>query len=324
MFNLKLRTMSHNLVLRLLFVSLSFAALGCASSTSPNASSSPTGTILFGNTSRVEDAVLGSNTSSILFTGYDPAYTSAGLLIYAVPGLSTSNGTEHIVMSGADGANPQLLVDLKANVDLVQSHPKMSPDGKYVSFNYSSDALQLGTHNGTLIYSSSGAALGYIENAWDASWVPDGSLVLSGSVLPHNGIRWTPQAPGLFKVDKNFTGSTPIGTGLTIPQYPSVSPDGTKVAFAMTGHIWVIGMDGTGLKQVTTGPNSETYSAWSPDGTQLAVISYGTIGLDAGNAMAIVSSNPSTPTTVSASASVWVQDKNNGLINPQGNVDWKR
>ncbi|HEY3875147.1 MAG TPA: hypothetical protein VGM92_06695, partial [Candidatus Kapabacteria bacterium] len=155
-------------------------------------------------------------------------------------------------------------------------------------------------------------------------WAPDGSLILSASITNYDGAISTYLPAGLYKVDKNFTSVTAIGSGLTIPQFPSVSPDGTKISFEMNSHIWVIGMDGTGQKQVTTGPNSETYSDWSPDGSEIATVSYGDVGLSAGNSMAIISSNPSTPTTVSPSASVWVQDKNNGgLLNPQGNVSWK-
>ncbi|MFF0823197.1 hypothetical protein ACFYUR_22770 [Micromonospora haikouensis] len=58
---------------------------------------------------------------------------------------------------------------------------------------------------------------------------------------------------------------------------PSVSPDGTRVAFEQTREgvgswhdIFVVGVDGTGLRQVTDGTNDNRRPTWSPDGTTLA------------------------------------------------------
>jgi Tol biopolymer transport system component len=314
--------MSHHTVTNLFLVFLLFAGIGCKSSTSPS-SSSPSGTLIFGESAGVGEAVIGSNTSSVLFQGYDPSNAPGGKVIYAVGWNYTANGHELIEASSPDGTNTQLLLDLEASVDDEPSNPKMSPDGKYFCFNYSNFAQQLGTHYGTLVYASSGTYLGYVENVWDASWGPDGSLVVSGTVTPYTGVNWTPLQQGLWKVDKAFTTSTPIGTGLTTPQFPCVSPDGTKVSFEMNSHIWMINEDGTGLKQVTTGPNTESYSCWSPDGTEIACVSNGDFGFYVQNAMAIVNSNPSTPTTVSsADASLWVMDNGN-YVEPQSNVAWR-
>lgn len=57
---------------------------------------------------------------------------------------------------------------------------------------------------------------------------------------------------------------------------PSISPDGTKVAFELftTGggnrDVWVMDVDGTDLVQLTTNAAFEGYPAWSPDGTKIA------------------------------------------------------
>jgi hypothetical protein len=204
----------------------------------------------------------------------------------------------------------------------------MSPDGRYVSFNYWEDiSATLGSQYGTLVYNTSdGTPAYYIDSLWDASWAPDGSLILSGSVTSYDEVTRTFWSQGLFKVDKNFTSITPIGTGLTTPQYPSVNPAGTQISFAMNNHIWVMGMDGTGLKQITTGPNAEYSSAWSPEGSTIAAESSGSFPLGSGSSIALVSANPSAPTTVSGSSSVWVQDKNNpyGIVGALGSIDWKK
>lgn len=56
-------------------------------------------------------------------------------------------------------------------------------------------------------------------------------------------------------------------------RYPSVSPDGKKVAFKSDMHkgLWVINIDGTGLTQLTD--VDCMYTAWSPDGRYIAFTS---------------------------------------------------
>lgn len=313
--------MSRIAVFKLFAVSLICMSLGCKSSTAPNSTTSSSGTLIFDQPiDEVADAVLGSNSSSVLFHGDEPSFAPGGRIIWATNWNFSTTGTERIVVSSLDGTNQQTIIDLKGSIESVPAHPKMSPDGRYVSFNYYEDlGATLGTHFGTMVYTSSGVAAYYIDSMWDASWGPDGSLVLSGTITAYSLSSWTPLAQGLFKVDKDFKTIIPIGSGLTTPQFPSVSPNGAKIAFEMNGHIWSIGADGTDLKQVTSGPDNETLSAWSPDGSQLAVISVGS-----GSALAIVSANPSTPTTISVSAPVWVVDKNNGVVAAQGSVDWKK
>jgi Tol biopolymer transport system component len=63
--------------------------------------------------------------------------------------------------------------------------------------------------------------------------------------------------------------------GLASDASPAVSPDGTVVAFQRSvpgesPHIYVVGIDGTGLRRLTEGPAAEIAPAWSPDGTRIA------------------------------------------------------
>jgi Tol biopolymer transport system component len=60
--------------------------------------------------------------------------------------------------------------------------------------------------------------------------------------------------------------------------HPSLSPDGTRVAF--TSHqrdgndeIYVINSDGSNLTRLTNNPGENTAPTWSPDGTQIAFMS---------------------------------------------------
>jgi tricorn protease len=54
------------------------------------------------------------------------------------------------------------------------------------------------------------------------------------------------------------------------PQYPSVSPDGSLIAFAWAGDLWVVGRDGGAATRLTAHAATESRSAWSPDGSMLA------------------------------------------------------
>jgi Tol biopolymer transport system component len=65
-----------------------------------------------------------------------------------------------------------------------------------------------------------------------------------------------------------------VGDPPVVGDYPSFSPDGTKIAFDRNSsrNIFVINSDGTNLQQLTsTGVNSD--AAWSPDGTKIAFTS---------------------------------------------------
>jgi hypothetical protein len=60
---------------------------------------------------------------------------------------------------------------------------------------------------------------------------------------------------------------------LLLPGYfgsPSISPDGTKIAFSSGGEIHIMNTNGTGEYSLTNSPNdSKFYPSWSPDGTRL-------------------------------------------------------
>ena len=63
-------------------------------------------------------------------------------------------------------------------------------------------------------------------------------------------------------------GTTPEGE-------PEWSPDGTRIAFAAAGDIWVMNTNGTARRNLTRTPASETAVAWSPDGKRLAYLHRG-------------------------------------------------
>jgi TolB protein len=58
---------------------------------------------------------------------------------------------------------------------------------------------------------------------------------------------------------------------------PSVSPDGSKVAFASTRdgnmEIYIINIDGSNLRRITNNPAEDSVPTWSPSGQQIAFTS---------------------------------------------------
>ena len=60
---------------------------------------------------------------------------------------------------------------------------------------------------------------------------------------------------------------------------PSLSPDGSQVAFSWKGDIYVKAVGAEQVVQVTKDPAVESWPAWSPDGSQIAFVRNGEVFL---------------------------------------------
>lgn len=60
------------------------------------------------------------------------------------------------------------------------------------------------------------------------------------------------------------------GTTVAMPQFPSISPDGSMIVFAWAGDLWAMDAGGGTAKRLTSHPADEARSAFSPDGSLLA------------------------------------------------------
>jgi eukaryotic-like serine/threonine-protein kinase len=64
-----------------------------------------------------------------------------------------------------------------------------------------------------------------------------------------------------------------------LEEHPSLSPDGSRVAFSWKGDIYVKRLAGDDIFQVTSSPAKESSPAWSPDGRDIAFIREGGVFL---------------------------------------------
>lgn len=74
-----------------------------------------------------------------------------------------------------------------------------------------------------------------------------------------------------------LTASTPRAiadeTNVSLPRYPSVSPDGSLTCFTWRGDLWIAPTTGGAARRLTAHPAEELFSAFSPDGKQIAFTS---------------------------------------------------
>ncbi|MGH2554820.1 MAG: TolB family protein [Actinomycetota bacterium] len=73
---------------------------------------------------------------------------------------------------------------------------------------------------------------------------------------------------GIYLV--NSSGGGPVR--LTQGEFPSFSPDGTRIAFTRSGQVYVTEADGTGISRLTDQARAPGRLAWSPDGTRIAFV----------------------------------------------------
>ena len=106
-------------------------------------------------------------------------------------------------------------------------------------------------------------------------WSKDGSHIIFSH--PPSGV-FVVQADGsrMWSLPPN----SPVGTLKSPGNFsPALSPDGSRVAYAMvvtrddTSAIVTSALDGSDLRKLTSNKAVDAYPAWSPDGTQIAFYS---------------------------------------------------
>jgi len=196
-------------------------------------------------------------------------------------------------------------------------NPVVSPDGSRIALSYYPRGFthKLAAEDGTVVLDANGKVIANVAGMFDPSWTPDGRLVMAGTVENPSGDqnaenRVTPTKAGLFLSSADLATAAPIEiAGAAKPEQPSVSPDGTQVAFMDGDHVFIVGIDGTGLRQLTAGDHLDAYPTFSPDGSSVAFQSLGSYGASKPySAITIVSASLTAPITLTADAPVYLID----------------
>jgi Tol biopolymer transport system component len=234
-----------------------------------------------------------------------------------------------LTKAASDGSGATKLIEPGTSV--AYFNPVFSPDGTRLAMTYypRGFAHKLAPVDGTVVLdAATGEVVANIAGAFDPAWTPDGRLVMAGTVEVPSGDengkdRVTPTKAGLFISSADLKTATPIAAaGLGEAEQPSVSPDGTLVAFMQADHIYVVGIDGTGLRPLTAGGTFlDAYPTFSPDGTSIAFQSLGTYGASKPYAaVAILSADLEEPTTLTADADVYPLDAAQSESSSQGRI----
>lgn len=179
------------------------------------------------------------------------------------------NGNSDIYLVRVDGSDRTQLTTTAGN----DFSPAWSPDGSRLVFRTTRDG-----DDEIYIMNADGSAQTNFSRSPSTEerspeWSPDGRQIalasMQGAILD---IFILPVDVTASSADstkwKNLTGDVLGGD-----EYPSWSPDGTKMAFHSfrdgNWEIYVMNADGTGQTRLTYNPGEDTFPIWSPDGTRL-------------------------------------------------------
>lgn len=172
------------------------------------------------------------------------------------------------IVSAAPGTLPVQLTPCSSVIDNPGYSPTnfqfsaLSPDGSKVAVE-AGYYLNSDYEYWTIIYDTvTQAELARFDGLTEPMWFPDGRLLMVAGI------------EGLQIVDSDFLSTTVFSPGLSSSavRNPTLSPDGSRIAFELDQQIWLMNADGTEHEVVAVGGKILRYPTWSPDGSVIAYL----------------------------------------------------
>lgn len=150
-------------------------------------------------------------------------------------------------------ATPEL-AELEFGLDFRRS--ELSPDGDrvLVQYRWYDDYF----YTGMAVFEGGRLAHDY-RTYGTGTWLDDQRLVLT-------------RPDGLYIATLGQEAVPVSGERVDGPLHPSVSPDGSQIAFVRNQQIWAVGTDGSNLRLLVQGPDGYLSPTWSPDGRFIAFL----------------------------------------------------
>jgi Tol biopolymer transport system component len=219
-----------------------------------------------------------TNTSELYakVLAFSPVWSPDGKRIAYLRSIDVASGRSDsdIYVINADGSNPSSLTTVQ------QSTIAWSPDGEKIAFDGWTRSGDTYGSPGIYLINPDGTGLEYLTEGHSFAWSPD-----SKNIVFANEPSTSDSSASASAVDTDLYVRRTDGSDLTRLTNtqddgeggPVWSPDGTKIAFSITGadydtDIYVINADGSGYTNLTNSSQSEDSLAWSPDSKKIAFL----------------------------------------------------
>jgi TolB protein len=207
---------------------------------------------------------------------FDPSVSADGKRVAF--GVDSQAGAEIWVMN-ADGSEPHQLT----HDELLDQEPTISPDGSRIAWNQWSPFPTYGDRD-IWVMNSDGSAQELLFNGSNTDvfpqYTPDGQTIVMGAEEGDMDVRKTPSIPA---VPPLTTATAVAADKELLESEPTVSPDGTRVAFTQVPKsapispfdIYSVGIEGGPTVPVYATTANEQFPTYSPDGTKMVFDSDG-------------------------------------------------
>jgi RTX calcium-binding nonapeptide repeat (4 copies)/WD40-like Beta Propeller Repeat len=181
-----------------------------------------------------------------------PAWSPDGTQLAVVTHWAGNNG---ILVQQPDGSGAHMLTTSPGD-----ANPAWSPDGSQIAFTNGPDLLAVNADGGNrrTLYS--------VENGWAGrpTWSSDGGWL----AFPVQ--TWQDGKSSIAELEAATGKVRTLIDGVPYPQNPAFSPDGTQIAFAAGGAIYVANADGADPHAIASSSSWDDAPAWAPDGKRIA------------------------------------------------------